>query len=118
MNYSIIGPWDKTSEASAELRPPRDYAPSQGSPLGFAILIILGIGGLAIAGAGLAVFGGHQGFWHAGALSQLSQVNGLILMGAGGAGGLISLVLGSLAYARRNLERVRASSKGWRAPEF
>jgi hypothetical protein len=62
--------------------------------LGFAVAIIVGIGGLGVAGVGFASFGAHKGWWAAGALSNLSQIDAIIMMAAGGAGGIVLLIIG------------------------
>jgi hypothetical protein len=62
--------------------------------LGFVIAIIVGIGGLAVAGVGFASFGSTQGWFAAGALSNLSQIDAIIMMAAGGAGGIVFLIIG------------------------
>lgn len=61
---------------------------------GFAILIIVGIGGLAVAGAGLGSFGIQQGWWQAGSLSNLSQIHSITMMAAGSGVGIVFLVIG------------------------
>jgi hypothetical protein len=55
---------------------------------GFAIAIIVGIGGLAVGATGLA------GYFHVGALSSMAQVDAIIMMAAGGGGGIILLIVG------------------------
>ncbi len=55
---------------------------------GFAIVIIMGIGGLAVAAAGLA------GYFKVGALSHVTQVNAMIMMAAGGGGGATLSIIG------------------------
>jgi len=60
--------------------------------LGFAIALIVGIGGLIVAGIG----GG--GLFHAGALSSLGQVNSVIMIIVGGAGGIPCLVIGIVGF--------------------
>jgi hypothetical protein len=62
--------------------------PSKGKTRGFAIVIILGLGGLAVAGVGLG------GYLQAGSLSSLGQVNSIIMMAAGGGGGIVFLIIG------------------------
>ena len=62
--------------------------PSKGKTIGFAIVIILGLGGLAVAGVGLG------GYLQAGSLSSLGQVNSIIMMAAGGGGGIVFLIIG------------------------
>jgi hypothetical protein len=62
--------------------------PSKGKAIGFAIVVILGLGGLAVAGVGLG------GYLQAGSLSSLGQVNSMIMMAAGGGGGIIFLIIG------------------------
>ena len=54
---------------------------------GFAIAIIIGIGGLAVGGVGAAGYFG-------GAISNLNQVHAIIMMAAGGGGGAILLIIG------------------------
>ena len=56
--------------------------------IGFAIVIILGLGGLAVAGIGLG------GYLQTGFLSSLGQVNSIIMMAAGGGGGIAFLIIG------------------------
>ena len=55
----------------------------------FIALVIIGMIGLGAAGAGFASFGAHQSWWSAGGLSNLSQMNTLIMMAAGGGGSLL-----------------------------
>ncbi len=62
--------------------------PSGGKVIGIAIVIILGLGGLAVAGVGL---GGHL---RVSSLSHLGQVNSIVMMAAGGAGGICFLTVG------------------------
>ena len=54
---------------------------------GFAIAIIIGIGGLAVGGVGAAGYFG-------GAISNLNQVHAIIMMAAGGGGGAILFIVG------------------------
>ena len=70
------------------MRDMRTDSPSKCKTYGFALTIIVGIGGLAVCGAGLV------GYFHVGALSNLSQVNAIIMMAAGGGGGVIFLTVG------------------------
>ncbi len=53
---------------------------------GFAIAIIIGIGGLAVGGVGAA--------GHFGAISNLNQVHAIIMMAAGSGGGAILFIVG------------------------
>ena len=69
---------------------------------GFAILIIVGIGGLAVAGVGLGCFGSHRGWWQAGALSNLNQIHSITMMAAGGSGGTIFLIIGIVGSVKNN----------------
>jgi hypothetical protein len=62
--------------------------PSKLKTYGFAIAIIVGIGGLAVGAAGLA------GYFHVGALSNMAQVDAIIMMAVGGGGGIILLIIG------------------------
>ena len=68
--------------------------PSKGKTIGFAIVIILGLGGLAVAGVGLG------GYLQAGSLSSLGQVNSIIMMAAGGGGGIIFLIIGIIGSVK------------------
>lgn len=70
-------------------------------PLLFA-LVIIGILGLGAAGTGLASFGAQapQNWWAAGALSNLSQVDAIIMMSAGGGVVLVSMIIGGLIKAK------------------
>jgi hypothetical protein len=86
--------------SSPELRTDNVYLPdasTHNSPpstlktYGFIIAIIVGIGGLAVGGAGVA------GYFHVGALSNLAQIDAIIMMavgGGGGGGGVILLIVG------------------------
>ena len=58
------------------------------------VLILLGVVVLGGAGVGLASFGIHQGWWAAGALSNIPQIYSIVMMAAGGAGGIILLIGG------------------------
>jgi len=66
----------------------------------FIVLIILGIAGIGVGCAGLASFGAHQGWWIAGGMSNLSQINAIILMAAGGGVGLILFTTGVTGVAQ------------------
>ena len=55
---------------------------------GFATAIIVGIGGLGVAAAGVA------GYFHVGALSNMAQIDAIIMMAAGGGGGIIMMMIG------------------------
>src|ERR1700722_18306303 len=61
---------------------------------GFAIAIIVGIGGLAVGAAGLA------GYFHVGALSNMAQIDAIIMMAAGGGGGIILLIVGVVSTVK------------------
>lgn len=71
-------------------RLPPPHSPSKLNTYGFAIAIILGIGGLAVAAAGVA------GYFHVGALSNMAQINAIIMMAAGGGSGTLLLIVGSV----------------------
>ena len=62
-------------------------APSKRKVIGFAIVIILGLGGLALAGVGLG------GYLRAGSHTSLGQVHSMIMMAAGGGGGIVFLIV-------------------------
>ncbi|MCC5832658.1 MAG: hypothetical protein JJU12_06410 [Chlamydiales bacterium] len=62
--------------------------PSKFKRYGFAIAIIMGVGGTAAGAAGLA------GYFHLGALSNMAQVDAIIMMAGGGGGGIIMLIVG------------------------
>ncbi|MBS0623772.1 MAG: hypothetical protein JSS62_04035, partial [Verrucomicrobia bacterium] len=69
-----------------------DVLPARTQPFnlktyGFIVAMIAGIGGLAVGGAGVA------SYFHVGALSNVSQVNAIIMMAVGG-GGTILFVTG------------------------
>ena len=69
--------------------------PSPGcKTLGCALVIILGIGGMVIAGLGL------RGYLQVGSLSDLSQVHAIITMGVGGAGGILFLIAGIVGLVK------------------
>ncbi|MBI3901259.1 MAG: hypothetical protein HY324_03800 [Chlamydiia bacterium] len=67
------------------------------------IALVLGLGGLAIAGVGLS------GCLQVGSLSSLGQVNSIIMMAAGGGGGIVFLIAGIIGSVKnrqksRNIE--------------
>ncbi len=68
---------------------PTSPSPSKGKPWGFAIAIIVGIGGLAVGAVGLA-----------GALSNRAQVGAIIMMAAGGGSGIILLIIGIVGIVK------------------
>jgi len=75
---------------------------SKGKTIGFAIVIILGLGGLAVVGVGLGGFGAQQGWWQVGSLSNLSQVHSIIMMAAGGGGGIVFLIMGIVGSVKNH----------------
>jgi hypothetical protein len=82
-----------TSTSRAKLREtdlntPTHTPPSKLKTYGFVIAIIVGIGGLAVGGAGVA------GYFHVGTLSNMVQIDAIIMMAAGGGGGVILLIVG------------------------
>lgn len=74
---------------------------------GFAIAIIVGIGGLAIAGTGLAVY------FQVGVLSNLSQVHAIIMMSTGGGVGTALLIIGIVGTIKnyQNSNRLEKSNR-------
>jgi hypothetical protein len=66
--------------------------PSKFKTLGFAVLIIFGVGGLAVAGIGAG------GLLHAGSLINLGQVNSIVMLVIGGGGGILLLVIGIVGF--------------------
>ena len=74
------------------------HSPSKLKSYAFATAIIVGIGGLGIAAAGVA------GYFHVGALSNMAQVDAIIMMAGGGSGIFLLLigVLGSLKNCQVN----------------
>ena len=62
------------------------------NPLQFAVLIILGIGGLAAAGTGIG------GLLQAGSLSNLGQMNAIVMVVIGGGGGIPLLIIGIMGF--------------------
>ncbi len=80
--------------------------PSPCKTLGFALLIIVGLGGLAVAGVGLGSLGAHQGWWQAASLSQLTQTHSIIMMAVGGVGGIACLTISFFAIRRLRQQNV------------
>jgi hypothetical protein len=89
--------------SSSELRTGNVYRPDESthnsSPsklktYGFIIAIIVGVGGLAVGGAGVA------GYFHVGALSNLAQIDAIIMMAVGGGGGVILLIVGIIGTVK------------------
>jgi hypothetical protein len=71
--------------------------PTQAKTIGFAIAIIIGIGGLAVAGVGV---GGYLG-----AISGLNQVNSIIMIAAGGAGAITFLIVGIVGSVKNHSQK-------------
>jgi hypothetical protein len=81
-SYNKVGSIDSTSRLPSSnplLKSCKTY--------GFAIAIIIGIGGLAVGGVGAAGYFG-------GAISNLNQVHAIIMMAAGGGGGTVLFIVG------------------------
>lgn len=66
--------------------------PSKYNNLRFAVLIVLGIGGLAVAGIGVG------GLLQAGSLSNLGQINSIVMVVIGGGGGIPPLIIGIIGF--------------------
>src|SRR5262249_8090185 len=72
-----------------------DRPPTTLKTLGFAIIIIVGIGGLVAAG-----IGGCAYFHVCTIFSNISQIHAIIMMAAGGAGGLTFFVIGIIGSVK------------------
>lgn len=105
---SVIG----TKERSSNLYTTRNE-PSKETieTIGIATIIILSLGGLAVAGVGLGGFGMQQEWWQAGALSNLSQINSIIMMAAGGGGGIILLITGIVDLVKNHRNNTNDSTQ-------
>lgn len=77
-----------------------DITSSKGPKVLFVVLILLGVVGVLVATTGLASYGGHQQWWPAGGLSQLAQVDAIIMMGTGWTGGIACLIAGIVGMVR------------------
>jgi hypothetical protein len=71
--------------------------PTQENTIGFAIAIIIGIGGLVVAGVGV---GGCLG-----AISTFNQVTSIILIATGGAGGIAFLIFGIVGTVKNQSQK-------------
>jgi hypothetical protein len=83
--------------------------PSKGKTIGFAIVIILSLGGLVVGGVGLG------GYLQAGSLSSIGQVNSILMMAAFGGGGIVSMVIGivgSVKNCQRNSRQQNEENEG------
>lgn len=85
---------------SGEINRPAPSTHTKWQSCGFAIALILGIGGLAVGAAGATAY------FHVGSLSNISQVNAIIMMSVGGGGAVIFLVL-----AAKNHPKVRQQNR-------
>lgn len=85
--------------------PPLPLSSSKARSLGFVLLIIVGIGGLAVASAGVCAY------FHVGHLSQLSQIQAVILMSAGGGGGLLFIIAGAVGRSQTVRSRTLTSPR-------
>lgn len=74
---------------------------------GFVIAMIIGIGGLAAGGVGAA------GYF--GAISNLNQVDAIIMMAAGGGGGAILFIVGVVGTVKNCLHNTLEDTNGRRA---
>jgi hypothetical protein len=85
----------------------KNHHPSKLKTYGFIIAIIVGIGGLAIGGAGVV------GHFHVGALSSLDQIDAIIMMAIGGGGGAILFIIGIVGTVknRKTIHRSESHSK-------
>src|SRR5262245_36929540 len=68
--------------------------PSKFKTLGFAVAIIFGIGGLAVASVGIS------GLLHRGFLTSLGQMNSIIMIATGGGGGIPLLIIGIVGFVK------------------
>lgn len=83
---------------------PQTHLPSQGRQFGFAIVIILGIGGLIAAGVGLA------GYFQLGPLGHLNSTYTIPIMAGGSVGGTVLLVIGFVGIMYKQSDVRVASS--------
>jgi hypothetical protein len=65
------------------------------------VLVILGLASAASLGVGMACLGATQGWWAAGALSHVSQINAIVIISAGAGGAFISFVVGCVCLSRK-----------------
>jgi hypothetical protein len=71
--------------------------PSKWKTYGFAIATIVGIGGLAVCGVGVV------GYFHVGALSNMAQVDAIIMMAVSGGIGAILLISGIVGTVKNRM---------------
>jgi hypothetical protein len=71
---------------------PTHNPPSKLKTYGFAIAIIFGFGGLAVGITGLC------GYFHVGALSNLAQLDAIIMMAVGGSGIAVGGIVGAVVF--------------------
>jgi len=76
----------KIGFGNTDLNIPTYTSPSKLKTYGFIIAIIVGIGGLAVGGAGVAGC--------VGAFSNMAQIDAIIMVAVGGGGGIILLIIG------------------------
>ena len=58
--------------------------------------LVIGIISIVLAGVGFAAFGGHQGWWSIGGLTNLSQFGSIAMMLAPVLGGIEFLIYGTI----------------------
>ncbi len=90
---------------SSPKRPPYPVMPTTTKTF-FCAVIILGLLGLAIAGAGGASYSGQLGTWSGGALS-VDLMNAYLMMGVGGIGGLLLISTGIVGSVKDTMRRMR-----------
>ncbi|MCC5832682.1 MAG: OmpH family outer membrane protein [Chlamydiales bacterium] len=72
----------------------------------YAALIILGVIGIGALGMGLACFGASQSLWGISApFSQISQINAIIMMSAGGGAGFVLFTAGAVGSVRNCIRK-------------
>ena len=99
----------KVVSGGINLHVPASHSPSKLKTYGFAIAIIVGIGGVAVGAAGLA------GFFHVGALSNMAQIDAIIMASVGGGLGIILLITGVDGTVKNRHSTTRQSGSTKRA---
>lgn len=79
-----------------------------GKKLDIAILIILALSSLIVLAIGTATVGGHQGWWNAGELIQLSEAHTIVLLSVGGGTLFVTTLTKVIIEIMRNTPYLRA----------
>ncbi len=101
----MYSPASKERSEGTEFNTPIRTLSPELKTYGFIIAIIVGMGGLAVGGAGVA------GYFRVGVLSNMAQIDAIIMMAVGGGAGVIFLMVG-IAGTMKNRQVSSVDTQG------